>query len=192
MMKPRKDPPRVQIVLKTKSLNSYGYFCSFPNPSIVASLSWCKSLKSTFAFGNHVCGSQRLLPLASALLQNNHLDTRFSNQKVVVFLEPTASVSRIPAGQHLLVDMNGVDSDFLSSEKDLIHAMKSTANATSFDFISSYCHSPTEESISCIAVLSEGHMAFHVWHEDEVISLDLFIADASKSLIPTVELANQG
>ena len=186
--------PSANCLKKKKSyLNSHGYyFFSLQNPQhcckpfmmqesqfdfllwqlcmwITATVAFCLGFISEQPFGHEV----------------------FKPKSSSIVLESTASVSHNPAGQHLLVDMNGVDSDFLSSKEHLLKAMKDTVTATGITFINSKCHSPTEKSISCIAVLSEGHMAFHVWPEDEVISLDLFIADASKSLIPIVDIIKQ-
>ena len=97
-----------------------------------------------------------------------------------------------PTGQHLVLDMNGVDNDFLKSEERLIKAMKDTAKAVDFDFISYNCHSALEESqssISCISILSEAHLAFYAWPKNGVIALDLFVTDGSNmSLVSSVNV----
>ena len=97
-----------------------------------------------------------------------------------------------PSGQHLVIDMNGVDTDFLNSEERLVKAMKETAKAVGFDSISYNCNSALEGSqraISCISIFSQAHLAFYAWPENGVIALDLFATDESiKSLVSTVNV----
>ncbi|EEC51790.1 predicted protein, partial [Phaeodactylum tricornutum CCAP 1055/1] len=80
----------------------------------------------------------------------------------------------LPAGQHLLVDMEGVDGDFLNSEAQLSQAMVDTVKEAGLTMLSYHCHSLTPTGVSCIGVLLESHISFHTWPEDGVITLDLF------------------
>ena len=66
-----------------------------------------------------------------------------------------------PAGQHLLVDIAGVDSDFLDSEDRLSKAMVETVNQSELTLLSYHCHSLKPKGVSCVGVLLESHISFH-------------------------------
>jgi S-adenosylmethionine decarboxylase proenzyme len=93
----------------------------------------------------------------------------------------------LPAGQHLLVDLKGVDADFLNSEERLSKAMVEVVRETGLTLLSYHCHALTPTGVSCVGVLLESHISFHTWPEDGVITLDLFTC-GSKPLLPAVEV----
>lgn len=93
----------------------------------------------------------------------------------------------LPAGQHLLVDLKGMDSDFLNSEERLSKAMVEVVRETGLTLLSYHCHALTPTGVSCVGVLLESHISFHTWPEDGVITLDLFTC-GSKPLLPAVEV----
>jgi len=49
----------------------------------------------------------------------------------------------LPAGQHLLVDIEGVDGDFLNSEERLSTAMVDTVRESGLHMLSYHCHGTT-------------------------------------------------
>lgn len=69
--------------------------------------------------------------------------------------------ARIPSGHHLLVDMKGVDSEFLGSEERLAGAMFSLANKTDRALLSYHCHSLAPVSISCAGVMVGSRVSDH-------------------------------
>ncbi|EED87997.1 predicted protein, partial [Thalassiosira pseudonana CCMP1335] len=77
-------------------------------------------------------------------------------------------------GQHLLIDIKGVDYHFLNSEKRLAQAMIDLINESKLTLLSYHCHSLIPVGVSCAGVLLESHIAFHTWPLEGVISLDLF------------------
>mmetsp|Transcript_4703 Transcript_4703/g.6526 ORF Transcript_4703/g.6526 Transcript_4703/m.6526 type:complete len:752 (-) Transcript_4703:59-2314(-) len=91
-----------------------------------------------------------------------------------------------PAGQHLLVDIKGVDGDFLDSEERLSQAMVDAVKAGGLTLLSYHCHKLIPSGVSCVGVLLESHISFHTWPEDGVITLDLFTC-GPKPLLPVVE-----
>lgn len=92
-----------------------------------------------------------------------------------------------PAGQHLLVDMAGVDGDFLDSEERLSKAMVGTVKEAGLSMLSYHCHSLKPKGVSCVGVLLESHISFHTWPDEGVITLDLFTC-GSNPLLPVVEV----
>lgn len=92
----------------------------------------------------------------------------------------------LPAGQHLLVDIQGVDADFLNSEDRLSKAMVDTVQEAELTLLSYHCHSLIPSGVSCVGVLLESHISFHTWPDDGVITLDLFTC-GSKPLLPAVD-----
>jgi len=94
-----------------------------------------------------------------------------------------------PSGQHLLIDIKGVESAFLDSEERLAHAMVESVKAGGLTMLSYHCHKLIPTGVSCVGVLLESHISFHTWPEDGVITLDLFTCGPNPLLpvIPDVE-----
>ena len=80
----------------------------------------------------------------------------------------------LPAGQHLLVDIKDVNSNFLNSEERLATAMIEVINESKLTLLSYHCHSLVPIGVSCAGVLLESHVAFHTWPAEGVITMDVF------------------
>mmetsp|Transcript_2972 Transcript_2972/g.8119 ORF Transcript_2972/g.8119 Transcript_2972/m.8119 type:complete len:630 (+) Transcript_2972:195-2084(+) len=93
----------------------------------------------------------------------------------------------LPAGQHLLVDIDGLDASFLNSEARLATAMISMVDSSGLTLLSYHCHGLYPEGVSCAGVLLESHVAFHTWPTEGVITLDLFTC-GSTSLLDSMPL----
>jgi S-adenosylmethionine decarboxylase proenzyme len=98
-----------------------------------------------------------------------------------------AGGEHLPAGQHLLVDIEYVDSAFLNSEARLARAMVEVVNEASLTLLSYHCHALVPSGVSCVGVLLESHVSFHTWPEHGVITLDLFTC-GSNPLVPVVPI----
>eukprot|EP00526_Cylindrotheca_closterium_P006665 CAMPEP_0113659656 /NCGR_PEP_ID=MMETSP0017_2-20120614/32479_1 /TAXON_ID=2856 /ORGANISM="Cylindrotheca closterium" /LENGTH=739 /DNA_ID=CAMNT_0000574231 /DNA_START=119 /DNA_END=2338 /DNA_ORIENTATION=- /assembly_acc=CAM_ASM_000147 len=90
-----------------------------------------------------------------------------------------------PAGQHLLVDIKGIEAAFLDSEERLAHAMVETVKGAGLTMLSYHCHKLIPMGVSCVGVLLESHISFHTWPTEGVITLDLFTCGPNP-LIPVV------
>lgn len=91
----------------------------------------------------------------------------------------------LPAGQHLLVDIKDVDSNFLNSEELLATAMIELIEESKLTLLSYHCHSLVPIGVSCAGVLLESHVAFHTWPMEGVMTMDLFTCGGGL-LIPTL------
>lgn len=91
----------------------------------------------------------------------------------------------VPSGQHLLVDIEGIEASFLDSEERLTKAMIKTVDEAKLTMLSYHCHKLLPAGISCVGVLLESHISFHTWPEEGVITLDLFTCGANP-LLPVV------
>ena len=81
----------------------------------------------------------------------------------------------MPQGQHLLIDIENVDSYFLGSEERLATAMLDLVNQCGLTLLSYHCHSLLQPSgVRCAGVLLESHVSLHTWPSQGVITLDLF------------------
>ena len=82
----------------------------------------------------------------------------------------------LPSGQHLLIDIERVNSEFLNGEVSLAKAMVDVINEIKLTLLSYHCHKliPMGMGVSCVGVLLESHISFHTWPEAGVITLDLF------------------
>mmetsp|Transcript_10317 Transcript_10317/g.15166 ORF Transcript_10317/g.15166 Transcript_10317/m.15166 type:complete len:748 (-) Transcript_10317:198-2441(-) len=94
-----------------------------------------------------------------------------------------------PSGQHLLVDIKGIDADFLDSEERLAKAMVDAVKAGGLSMLSYHCHKLVPMGVSCVGVLLESHISFHTWPVEGVITLDLFTCGPTPllSVVPEVE-----
>jgi hypothetical protein len=59
----------------------------------------------------------------------------------------------LPAGQHLLVDIERVNSDFLNSEVRLAEAMVKVVNTSKLTLLSYHCHKFILMGVSCVGIL---------------------------------------
>ncbi|EJK57619.1 hypothetical protein THAOC_22319 [Thalassiosira oceanica] len=91
----------------------------------------------------------------------------------------------LPAGQHLLVDIKDVDSEFLNDETRLATAMIELINESKLTLLSYHCHGLVPIGVSCAGVLLESHVAFHTWPEEGVITMDLFTCGGNP-LVPVL------
>lgn len=91
----------------------------------------------------------------------------------------------MPAGQHLLVDIQNVEEAFLNSEERLADAMVRSVEAAGLTMLSYHCHALQPAGVSCVGVLLESHISFHTWPEEGVITLDLFTC-GPKPLLPVI------
>jgi len=93
----------------------------------------------------------------------------------------------LPAGQHLLEYIDGLDASFLNSEARLATAMISMVDNSGLTLLSYHCHGMYPEGVSCAGVLLESHVSFHTWPTEGVITLDLFTC-GSTSLLDSMVL----
>jgi S-adenosylmethionine decarboxylase proenzyme len=96
----------------------------------------------------------------------------------------------LPAGQHLLMDIEHVEAAFLDSEERLAGAMLELVNLCGLTLLSYHCHGLKPEGVTCAGVLLESHVSFHTWPERGVITLDLFTCGPN-SLLPIVPIAEK-
>jgi S-adenosylmethionine decarboxylase proenzyme len=96
----------------------------------------------------------------------------------------------IPAGQHLLIDIENVDEVFLNSEERLVHAMIKLVDECDLTMLSYHCHKLHPSGVSCAGILLESHVSFHTWPKQGVITLDLFTCGPN-SLLPMVPLVEK-
>ena len=96
----------------------------------------------------------------------------------------------LPAGQHLLMDIENVDGSFLNSEERLAHAMLELVGECGLTLLSYHCHKMVPMGVSCAGVLLESHVSFHTWPTEGVITLDLYTCGPN-SLLPIVPMAKR-
>jgi S-adenosylmethionine decarboxylase proenzyme len=104
--------------------------------------------------------------------------------------EPLTLSFVIGRSQHLLVDIKGIEADFLDSEKRLAKAMTDTVEATGLTMLSYHCHALVPKGVSCVGILLESHISFHTWPDEGVITLDLFTCGPNP-LIFAVEIIKE-
>jgi len=96
----------------------------------------------------------------------------------------------MPQGQHLLIDIENVDANFLNSEEQLASAMLEMVEECGLTLLSYHCHGLSPSGVSCAGVLLESHVSFHTWPSEGVITLDLFTC-GDESLLPIVPLVGR-
>lgn len=123
-------------------------------------------------------------------IPQKHLENRTDSESTKTDLMEGENDSYEPSGQHILVDIDNVDSDFLRSEERLTNAMMELIqNRTNMTLLSYHCHSDARErvigGISCAGILLESHVSFHTFPTFGSISFDLFSC-GKVSLLPTL------
>lgn len=96
----------------------------------------------------------------------------------------------LPAGQHLLLDIENVNETFLNSEDKLANAMLELVDECGLTLLSYHCHKLIPMGVTCAGVLLESHVSFHTWPKEGVITLDLYTCGPN-SLLPIVPLAQE-
>ena len=85
------------------------------------------------------------------------------SQSASIRKETEKDDEHLPAGQHLLIDIEQVDSTFLNSEERLANAMLSLIEECGLTLLSYHCHHMQPRGVSCAGVLLESHISFHTW-----------------------------
>eukprot|EP00581_Thalassiosira_minuscula_P004007 CAMPEP_0183735808 /NCGR_PEP_ID=MMETSP0737-20130205/47687_1 /TAXON_ID=385413 /ORGANISM="Thalassiosira miniscula, Strain CCMP1093" /LENGTH=719 /DNA_ID=CAMNT_0025969657 /DNA_START=170 /DNA_END=2330 /DNA_ORIENTATION=+ len=95
-----------------------------------------------------------------------------------------------PSGQHLLVDIKGVDANFLNSEERLAEAMVQLIQEAQVTMVSYHCHSLPVMGVSCVGILLESHIAVHTFPPEGIIIMDLFTC-GDRALIPILPIVEK-
>lgn len=83
--------------------------------------------------------------------------TTAGQEKILTAAELEEQEQHRPSGQHLLLDIKGVDSDFLNSEERLSTAMVDTVSESGLTMLSYHCHALFPSGVSCVGILLESH-----------------------------------
>jgi len=105
-------------------------------------------------------------------------------------VDPHMALFGSPPGQHLLVDIENVDGQFLDTEEELATAMINLIkDATNVTLLSYNCHGLFPMGVTCIGLSLGSHISFHTWPESGVITLDLFTWGPSSlmSVVPAFD-----
>ena len=105
-----------------------------------------------------------------------HIDRQIMTQKVqeddhsVITSSSDDEEVHLPSGQHLLIDIKNVDSNFLNSERQLAEAMVQLVNESKLTLLSYHCHSLIPMGVSCVGVLLESHVSI-VYTFDHILCM---------------------
>jgi len=147
---------------------------NFDTRSSVLSSQWLKNIQEENPAGEE--GSRA--PVNAKLTPvNNDTDYEYDADEA----------EHLPAGQHLLIDIDNVDDSFLNSEKQLATAMLNMVDTSGLTLLSYHCHGLQPAGVTCVGVLLESHVSFHTWPKEGVITLDLFTC-GSTSLLNHLQL----
>jgi spermidine synthase/S-adenosylmethionine/arginine decarboxylase-like enzyme len=92
----------------------------------------------------------------------------------------------LPSGEHLLVDVRGVNSRLLNSDERIATIATTMVDLTKeceIALLSYHCYSHVSMRVSCFGVSSEGHVSIRAWPEEGVIIIDLFRFGASSNMV---------
>jgi len=89
-----------------------------------------------------------------------------------------------PFGDHLILDIENVDEAFLNSEERLAEAMVKLVGACGLTMLSYHCHALDPMGVTCVGILLEsGHVTFHTWPTEGVITFDMFTTGTDPPLV---------
>lgn len=77
-------------------------------------------------------------------------------------------------GQHILCNMDGIDSVDMNNGDYFISLLQDAIATTNATLVEVVCHSFIPEGMSIIAVLKESHVAIHTYPEYQALFLDVF------------------
>ena len=92
-----------------------------------------------------------------------------------------------PVCQHLLIDIENVDPQFLNSETQIARAMENILKTRELTMLSQNCHALQPTGVSCLGVSLGSHISAHTWPSEGIILFDFFTC-GSKPLIPLLDL----
>jgi S-adenosylmethionine decarboxylase proenzyme len=161
-----------------------------PSPTVSADKVVPPTIYTTMNFDTRssVFSSQWLQNDKKTLQQPDEVFKAPENAKLVLIKNGTDyeydadEEEHLPAGQHLLIDIDGVDGSFLNSEKQLATAMLEMVDNSGLTLLSYHCHGLQPSGVTCVGVLLESHVSFHTWPTEGVITLDLFTCGATSLL----------
>ena len=123
--------------------------------------------------------------MLSHRLQANHPLTSKERNNITSF-ETNRTVHEA-SGQHILVDLQHIDTTFLTQEHKLAKAMIDLVNSSGLTMLSYHCHTLTTAGVvSCVGVLLESHVAFHAFSLSDRLYLDLYTCGPN-SILPLLE-----
>jgi S-adenosylmethionine/arginine decarboxylase-like enzyme len=109
-------------------------------------------------------------------------DTPYSSLTIALAQDHKDNADPPPVGQHLFVDLKGVDSVFLNSEERLTAAVMSLFEATRLSMLSLRCHRINHVDLSCVGLLRDGHFSLYALPVLGTCSFDLFIGEEDSLL----------
>ena len=104
-----------------------------------------------------------------------HIDRQVMTRKVeeddyANVISPSSDEEvHLPSGQHLLIDIKNVNSNFLNSEQQLAEAMVQLVNESKLILLSYHCHSLIPMGVSCVGVLLESHVSIYICSFDHIL-----------------------
>jgi len=114
-------------------------------------------------------------------------------EKISSFIAEKVKPHRLPSGHHIFIDIAHVNSDFLSSEHELVKAITKVVHESQQSIMLSYhCHAlyPVGEK-TCIAILLDGQITLHTFPSKGVIIMDMFTQNQNIDLITMLPLFEQ-
>jgi S-adenosylmethionine/arginine decarboxylase-like enzyme len=92
-----------------------------------------------------------------------------------------------PFGQHLVLDVKGINADLLNSEDYLIKVITDAVDALDLHLTSCNCQKLSKTGISCLGVLDQAQISVQAWPKNGAIAVDLF-TEGSEPLVPAVNV----
>jgi len=87
-----------------------------------------------------------------------------------------------PLGNHLFLDMAGMDEEALNDPAFLEQACKNIIAFAGMTMMSIHSHHLDPQGVSTVAVLMESHLSIHTWPERQAAMVDLFTCGDSCNL----------
>ena len=91
------------------------------------------------------------------------------------------------SGQHILIDIQHVEADFLNHAGRLSQAMIDVSRQGQLQLLSVHCHALIPMGVTCVGVMLKSHITFHTWPEEGVILLDLMTFQRDEAIDQVVK-----
>lgn len=96
-------------------------------------------------------------------------------KKAKKILVGTGDINKIiPIGNHLLIELDGVDAEILNDPKIIEETLITVAEQAGATVLNSFIHTFEPQGVTGVVAVSESHLSTHDWPEHNYATVDIF------------------
>ena len=95
------------------------------------------------------------------------------------------------SGLEMLLDLRGCQSSALNDPAALEKILRDIARTAGLEIVSQVAHQFTHRGMTLVFILSQSHLAVHVWPEEHFIAVDLYVCGNKEAVVRSIETARK-